>query len=216
MKMRYQIAVITLAVLFASQVQGQLLGLPVATDAARGSAGDIAVSGGIVVGDDVNLYGGRLSFNAADEILLFGDVGIVDPDGGDNEPAVQVGGMFSLPKNDDIPVDLALRLAIGYASFDQDSGAADVEVDLWTVNAGIVASKALDDMFTAYGILGMNYSRAETEVRFGGSRSSDDDSETDAVIGAGLLVSLTEQLSLYAELVHIDDMWVGAGARLGF
>lgn len=216
MKKRYQIAVITMAALFTSQVQGQLLGLPIATDAAPGNAGDIAVSGGIVLGDDANLYGARLSFSAMDELLIFGDLGIVDPDGGDNEPAIQVGGMYSLPSNDQIPVDLALRLAIGYANFDQRAGGVDVEIDLWTVMAGLVASKSLDDMFTAYGVLGVNYSRTEAEARAGGIRVTDNDSETDLVIGAGLLVAITEQLSLYLELTHIDDMWVGAGARFGF
>ena len=39
--------------------------------------------------------------------------------------------------------------------------------------------------------------------------------ESDLAVGGGILFALNEHLSFYAELMHIDDLWIGLGARLG-
>ncbi len=194
-----------LTVFVVTQTQAQLAGLPIATDGTPKRAGAMAVSGGLVLGDDFNLYGGRFTLNPIEPLALFGDLGIVDPDNGDSEIGFQVGGMFSLPPIENFPLQLALRGALGYVSFDE--GAADI--DLWTLMGGVVASHAVNDLLSVYGILGFNHSRAKAKV-FG---SSDTESETDPAVGVGVLLRAMPQLSFYGELVHIDDLWVGLGAR---
>jgi hypothetical protein len=74
------------------------------------------------------------------------------------------------------------------------------------MNIGAVGSKDFD-MLTLYGCLGVNYTR----VSNGGS-----DSEMDPALGGGVLFNLNPRFSLYAELMHIDDPWVGLGFRYAF
>lgn len=198
----------TLAILsacfMAAQAHAQVLGLPVASDAAPGMAGDMAVSGGIVLGDDLNLYGGRFSFNALDELVVFGDIGAVDPDHGDTGWGIQGGAQYSLDIPD-FPADVALRGTAGYASLDQGRGPFKVDIDIWTVTGGAVISHQIDEMFTVYGLLGLAYSRV--------SASGFSDSEVDPAAGVGVLLSFTPELSAYAEFMHIDDPWFGLGLR---
>jgi hypothetical protein len=62
-------------------------------------------------------------------------------------------------------------------------------------------------MVTVYGYLGLNYAR----VSNGGS-----DSEVDPALGGGVLFNVNQQISLYGELMHIDDLWIGLGVRYAF
>lgn len=201
---------LVVASLFAAQAHGQLAGLPVADVAASGDAGEMGISGGLVMGDDLNLYGGRFSFNALDELSLFGGAGIVDPDGGDAGFGIQGGALFSLPPIiPDLPIDLAARGTASYADVDQEGSGTDVSVDIITVTASGLASIALDDMFSLYGHLGLAYIR--TKASAGGGSSTDDD--TEPALGVGVIASLMPELDVYAEFMYIDDPWFGLGVR---
>lgn len=203
MHTRHFLAMLT-ACFMASQAHAQLLGLPVADDAAPGMAGDMALSGGIVLGDDINLYGGRFSFDALDQLTVFGDLGAVDPDRGDTGFGIQGGGLFSL-RIPDFPADVALRGTAGYANIDQGSGRRSVDIDIWTVTGAGVVSHPINEMFSVYGVLGVAYTRFST--------SGHSDSEFDPALGIGALLSATPELSFYAEFMHIDDPWIGIGGR---
>lgn len=203
MKLTYAIAALT-AGLLVMQSDAQVLGLPVANDAAVGNTGDMAVSGGVVIGDDWNLYGGRFSYNPMNELEVFGGLGIVDPDRGDSGFGIQGGAQYALNLGD-FPLDVGLRGTVGYANLDQDFGPTTVDIDIWTVTGGAVISHSIDEMFSLYGLLGLAYSRF--------SSSGYSDSETDPALGVGLLLSVTPQFSLYGEVMHIDDPWFGFGVR---
>lgn len=199
--------------------KAQMLGLPVAEDAASKPQGLLRASGGFVIGDDINLYGGRLTYGLAPELTVFGDFGLVDPDRGDTGWGVQAGGLMPLPVAD-LPFDLAARGTLGYASLDQEFRVrgwdpewphqprrVKVDVDILTVNVGALASKPIERI-TVYGYLGLSYARLDVDGHT--------DSETDPALGGGVLFPVNPQFSLYAELMHIDDPWFGIGARFGF
>ncbi len=194
---------------FVASAWGQMAGLPVANDAGTRVPDSKMVSAGLVMGDDLNLYGGRVNYAVSHQLSLFGDMGIVDPDGGDNGWAIQGGGLFCLPF--DAPIDLAARGTMGYANLDQDIDQSSVDVNMLTVNASALGSMDVE-MLTLYGLLGLNYTRTEVSA----SGFSDTDTETDPVIGGGAIFALNKQISLYGEVIHIDEIWIGLGGRLAF
>jgi len=189
----------------AAPAMAQFGGLPYADSAAAPEAGLMRVSGGLVIGDDFNTYGGRFTFGLIEGLAIFADIGMLDPDEGDTGLAYQGGAKFTLPL--DLPVDVAVRGTIGMASYDIDNG----DVDSMDFNIGALVSKDLD-MFTPYGFIGFNY--LDYEVKAGQQKKSDD--ETDIALAGGTLFSLTEQFSLYGELVYIDDVLFGLGGRWQF
>lgn len=193
--------------MLAVSAMAQLAGLPIAGGAAAPGAGLLRASGGVVLGDDFNLYGGRLTFAPIQALALFGDAGAIDPDGADMGWAVQGGGLFTLPLG--LPVDVALRGALGVAKFDLDAGG---DITTMTVNGGVLVSKTFD-MFTPYGFLGVNYADTEADVP-GLAKVTDD--ETDLAVAGGVNIALNDQLSLYAEIAHIDDTFFGFGAGFTF
>jgi hypothetical protein len=187
---------------------GQLIGLPIADGAAPAELGLLRASGGIVLGDDVNFYGGRVAFAPTDGLTVFGDLGAVDFDesGIDMGWGIQGGGQFTLPM--ELPVDVAVRATAGMAKSDIDGG-GDVT---WTsLNGGVVASKAID-MLTPYAYVGLHYLKAEAKA--GGHKHSEDDTEPG--LGAGVLFAVNEQISLYGEFIYIDDPYFGVGGRFRF
>ena len=146
---------------------------------------------------------------------VFGDFGFVDPDRGDTGWGIQIGGLYGIPVVD-LPFDLAARGTLGYANLDQKFRVFDpatgrittrtFSIDIITSNIGALASTDVD-MMTLYGYLGLNYMR----ISNGGS-----DSEFDPAVGGGALFNATEQASIYLELMHIDDLWLGLGFRYAF
>ena len=193
----------------AAPAMAQFGGLPYADSAAAPEAGLMRVSGGLVMGDDFNTYGGRFTYGVMDGLAVFGDLGLLDPDEGDSGFAYQGGAKFTLPL--ELPVDLAVRAAIGMASYDVEGG----DADMTDFNGGVLASKDLD-MFTPYAFIGLNYLKwevsADTEF---GSFDADDD-ETDIALAGGVIFSLTDQISLYGEVAYIDDPFFAAGGRFQF
>ena len=199
-----------LAVLtFAVPAMAQLAGLPIAGGAVA-PAGMLQGSGGLVLGDDFNLYGVRGTFAPINGLSVFGDAGVLDPDAGDMGWALQGGGLFVLPLG--LPVDLGLRGALGFGGFDSDEAGVDASATIMTLNGGVLASKTIE-MFTPYVFAGLNYADTTVDVEGYGDVSDD---ETDLAVAAGVVVSLNEMLSFYAEIAHIDDPFFGLGGRITF
>jgi len=139
-------------------------------------------------------------------LTLFGDVGLLDPDDGKTGWAVQGGGLVSLPKNG--LMDVGLRATVGYAGYDVKGGDAKI----MDVMGGVLISRKLG-IFTPYGFLGINYMDTDTKTHADGKKSNND---TDVALAGGLELELTQQFSLYGELLHVDDFFWGLGARMRF
>ena len=223
--------------LLAVSAGAQFAGLPIA-DTAPAATGETRISAGAVLGDDFNLYGGRILFAPVKGLALFADPGLMDPDGGDLGFAIQGGAKLTLPFQNK-PVDVALRAAWSYAGFDVPGGDAQLN----DFNAGLLVSRDVK-YFSPYAFLGINYCDAQvngsggnedTEADHdGGDAEDDDDSgrksaklagggggsgrddEYDVAAAAGLLLRFGKQFSFYAEIAYVDDMFAGAGARWHF
>lgn len=233
-------------VLVTGAANAQWLGLPVARDAEPGLAGDTALSGALTLGDDFNLFGGRLAYNAMDAAFIFGDIGVVDPDSGDTGWGIQVGGQYTLPLLANAAADIALRASIGYASHGKDrivrSGwwgrygdyaVIDEEIDVWTITGGGVIGHRFDEMFSIYGFLGLAYIHSDIDrdvkikgdggwmlggatVTVGRYRETSSHSDIEPAFGAGASITITQKFSLFAELMHIEDPWFSMGACWDF
>ena len=201
-----KLIVVAMVCAMAAPAMAQFIGLPYADSAAAPAQGLLRVSGGVVIGDEANAYGGRFTYGLIEGLALFADLGMIDPDGGDTGVCYQGGGKFTLPL--ELPVDVALRGVVGMSSF--DVGPADM--DVFDVNVGALISKDMD-MFTPYGFIGLDYEDAEVDIP--GVVSASDD-ETNVAIAGGVLFSLTEQLSFYGEIAYIDDPYFGLGGRFTF
>ncbi len=202
-------SIVTFAMCMMALPAMAVLTLPIAEDATS-EAGEMRVSAGVTIESDFNMYGGRFTYGLTDELSLFAGAGLADPDAFDSEPYFQVGGKYVLPV--DMPVDLALRGGFGIVSFDEGGW----ELDIWMINAGLLASKAMDDNFTVYGFGGLSYSKTKvTAPRMWGGRSSSD-TDSELAIAGGVLYAMDDNISFYAELAHIDDLFVSGGVRFKF
>ncbi len=198
--------VVGLILVLAVPAMAQMWGLPIASGAAAPEVGQFAISGGAVIGDNVNFFGGRVSFAPAQGLALFGDVGILDWDtsGVDNGLAVQAGALFTLPV--DLPVDMAVRGTVGMTKTDAKHGGGDLST--FDLGGGLLVSKAFDAI-TPYGYVGIQYSDWDADHGYS-------DKETELAIGGGVSFALNEQFSLYGEMIYIDDPFFGIGGRFGF
>ncbi len=210
---------------------------------------------------DVLMLGGRFSYGVMDGLQLFGGFGLIDvdvdmdddPDAPDfdfdNEPYLQIGALYTLPL--DLPFDLGLRGSLGYARLEDSireseivgtpgGGATmihidgDIDVDLLSMNIGLLGSYAINPTVSVYGFGGVSHTRLEMDMSArvtsedafvsqmlaaqGQSRMSDSETETstDLAVAGGLLLHVVERFSLYAEVAHIDEVWASAGGRLTF
>lgn len=210
-----KLAVLSLGLVLMASPALAFLGLPIADDATV-TQGDLIVSGGVTLESDINMYGGRVSYGLMDGFSGFIGVGIVDPDGDlDSEPFFQLGGVYQLPV--DAPVDLAVRGSFGIVSFEESWHGEKYELDIWMLNVGVLASHVIDPMITVYGFGGISYQKWEekyTSARWGSE--SWDDTETEIAIAGGALFNVNENVSLYGELAHIDEMFISLGGRFKF
>lgn len=198
---------VLVVLMMAVPTMAQFAGLPIAGGATAPGAGAAGISAGLVMGDDFNLYGGRVSFAPMAGLALFGDAGVIDPDGdADAGLALQGGGLFSLPL--DLPVDVGLRGTFGLAGFDMEGG----ELSMWDITGGVLASKTIEKL-TPYAFLGLHHVDTTVDIDGGGEVSDD---ETDLAVAGGVVFAVSEQLSFYAEIAHIDDVFVGGGVRVNF
>ncbi len=204
---------VAIALLVGVMQAGAVLTLPIADDADT-AAGLMRIGGGVTLESDINLYGGRFTYGVADGIALFGGAGLVDPDGMDSEPYLQLGGQFKLPVYD-LPMDLAVRAGFGYVSFSERDHGVKYDLDVWMINAGLLASWDLD-VVTVYGFGGISYQNFDETVSGDGMRFSHDDSETELAIGGGVIFPLDDSISFYGELMHIDELFISLGGRFDF
>ena len=202
--------ILSALMLISTVASAQFLGLPVATSAGSQPEGVMFAGGGITLGDDYNLYGGRFSVSPASFLTVFGDLGLIDPDDGEIGFAMQGGCVAPLPI-EGLPIDIAARAAIGYTAFDIKGDGFKGDLTALSLNGGIVISHDFDQ-FTPYAFAGLQYTDATVKVS--GHKASDDD--TDLAVAAGALVKLVDTLSLYAEIAHVDDVFFSIGVRYGF
>lgn len=208
-------ALFSFTCLLTAAAFAQMAGLPVADTAVTLPRGAMRASGGAVLGDDLNLYGARLTRGMSDRMSAFGGAGMVDPDHGDSGWGIQAGAIYRLFL--DLPFEVAARGTLGYANVDQSFGIYDADVDITTFNVGALASKPMTAELSLYGYLGVNYTRSEVSADGSGIKGSSTDTtdtETDPAFGGGMIFAVNEKLSLYGELMHIDDLWIGVGARI--
>lgn len=110
----------------------------------------------------------------------------------------------------------------------------DIEIDLLSMNLGLLASHAINPTISVYGFGGVSHTRMEMDLSArissdnptvtqmleaqGETRMSESETETstDLAVAGGLLLNVVERVSLYAEVAHIDEVWVSAGGRLTF
>ncbi len=189
------------------------LGLPIADDA-NTQVGDMRVTGSATFESDVNLFGGRFTYGVMDDMAVFGGAGIIDVDGADSEPYFQLGTQYKLPV--DAAFDLALRGAFGLTSFDDSHAGWKSEVDLWMLNVGALASMQIDHQFTIYGFGGISHQNWEYSFRSPYGRYSDSGSDTELAIAGGAIYALDQNISLFGEISHIDDLFISIGARFDF
>ena len=185
----------TLAITLLAVPAFAVLGLPYAEDAMT-QQGEMRITGGITLESDLNLYGARFSYGIMDGFSVFAGAGLFDPDLGDSELYLQGGGKYTLPL--DLPVDLAIRASLGYMSGDW--------FDLMTINGGVLASTAVNPMITVYGFGGLSHWRISPD------RGSDN-TENELALAGGAIFNLNENVSFFAELAHIDEMFISLGAR---
>ena len=205
-------ALLALMLVFAVPAMA-VLTLPIADDATT-EPGLIRIGGGVTLESDMNMYGARFTYGLDHGIALFGGGGLVDPDGLDSEPFVQLGGQFQIPL-DDVPFDLAVRAGFGYVSFSDSDFGGKADIDILNINVGGLVSYDLEPVII-YGYGGLSYMRTEYEFRTTDGKFSDDDSDTEPAFGGGVLFPVNQQFSLYGELMHIDDLFFSVGAQVNF
>lgn len=174
-----------------------MLGQPFA-DVATSQQGDVSVLGGVTLESDVNMYIARASYGIMDGASVFAGLGLFDPDFADSEILLQAGGKYQLPL--DLPVDLAIRAAVGIVSGDG--------WDLMSINGGALASTPINDALTVYGFGGLSFLRAEY------GRHSD--TETELALAGGAMYAINENISVYGELAMIDEMFISVGLSMKF
>ena len=167
----------------------QFAGLPIAGGVEPIPSLRAWVGGGAMLTADFDLYGLRGDLGIVKNFSLFADLGLVDPDFGSTDWAYQGGGWFILPV--DMPLDVAVRGAIGEARYDVHGGS----VRLHTYNAGVVASKRVG-ILVPYTFFGLNYARERIRIKESGSFSGND---TDLAVAAGLSLNVIPRLTVYAD-----------------
>lgn len=183
--------------LFVASSAMAMLGQPFA-DVATSQQGEMSVLGGVTLESDINMYIARASYGIMDGVSVFAGVGLIDPDYGDSEICLQAGGKYQLPL--DLPVDLAIRGALGIVSGDG--------WDLMSINGGVLASKPIDYGITLYGFGGLSFMRVEV------GRHSDTD--TELALAGGAMYAINENISVYGELAMIDEVFISAGLSITF
>ena len=200
-------------VMMANLVLAQGFDLQVAESAAATEQGQLRVTGGFNTGesDDLDLmyFGGRLSYGLVENLLVFAGAGLVDTDSDSLDSAVCVSGgpQYALPM--ELPVDVAVRATLAKPFFDDiEVGSGRKEsVDVLTMTVMGIASKELTVTgLTVYG--GAGFARTSTDV------GNNDDSETDLALTGGALYQVNDMFSAFAEVTHVDDLFLGAGVRV--
>ncbi|MFH0879120.1 MAG: hypothetical protein V2A34_05365 [Lentisphaerota bacterium] len=207
--MKKLVLAVAIVGLLAAQSMAQLGGIPIGMTAAPTEQGlfTVGAQGSHLSNKDIdnmNVFGGRVTYGLLDNLLLAADLGLAMPGKGKNAFAYQGLIQYNFAGLD-LPFDLGARGTVSQAKFSGENGNPDVKILSFT--GGGVVSKEVMDMLSVYGLLGLCYSKVD---------AGDDKNETDLAIGGGGMLTLTEQLSLYVEVAYIDDMIFGGGGTWKF
>lgn len=197
------------------------LTLPIADDAPTPRY-SFQVTGMTTMESDMNLYGGRLTFGIMEGLSIFGGLGQQDMA---DDVYVQLGMQYTLPL--DLSFDLALRAAGGRTQLEvvDAPGFSLLKPVIWTYNIGVLGSTDLGNMnldkVTAYGLCGISHQKFETQHWTARSKNDDfrtiaTESKTELAIAVGALYKVNTHISAFAEIAHIDNVYLSAGVSLGF
>ena len=201
-----KLSLVLLALIIATPAMA-VFSQPIAQDASVSPAGTIQLSSGLTLESDWIIFGFRGSYTIIDGLSAFAGLGLADPDGLSVGPYFQAGGSYALPV--DLPVDLAIRGGLSYGTFSRGG----FDLDVTSLNGGVLASMPVQDMVSVYGFGGLSIIRSKASVsRFGSSS----DTDVEPAIAAGAIFKLDANFSFYGELAFIDDLFVSAGARYTF
>jgi hypothetical protein len=176
----------------------QGVGLPIMDTADSREQGNLEVTPGGWIGEDLSYYGARVSATALEEMRVFLDLGILSVKDAEDGFGGQVGALYSLPS--DSVTALGLRGACYFADTE--------ELDVLGGNLMLVFSDEtlLDDLFL-YGGAGADYGRKEGW--YGKARS-----ELNPIVALGLEYLLHANVSIFAEVTHTDTSFIGGGIRI--
>jgi len=171
-----------------------------------------------VLGDHWSFYGGRGSYGLLPGLWVFTDLGLIDAEGFDTGLGFQGGAMYALPIKD-LPFEAALRCTAGMGLIP--------DVTTFGVCGMAVASRGIDPVkgLSLYGGGGLALTHTRCDVKvyhwdsahgYWETQDTVDDNQADLALAAGAVFEVSKQVSLYAEISHVDDLFVGAGARLTF
>jgi hypothetical protein len=177
----------------------QQYGLMVAETAAPKTAEQIEVIAGIQGGDFSNLAGARGTYAYTEQLSFFGEATILEPDQSDTGFSFGTGATYAFLNV--LPIDNAIRVAANLPLIP--------DTKAFSASASILLSGQLVVLpqTTFYTALGATY--AEIEIEDTGVEGSD----TFFNVSGGLFHEITEDVSVYAELSHVDQIFFGAGLR---
>jgi hypothetical protein len=174
--------------------------MPVGQTAAPTEVGKISatVAGAITFGDnDVTVIGARCSYGVIENLLLIGDIGMVDA--GDSNLGIGIAAQYSLAMLQ-LPVDLAVRL--GFSSWDVSN-----LTDTGFINVLVLASKKIEqvDGLAVYGGVGAAI-----------ALNSDVPDTFSVLVNAGVTYALpVENLSIFGEVTFASGNDIGLGIGVG-
>lgn len=174
--------------LVAQPAMADWLGLANGRSANLDNMADMSVEAGANFGSDVTVFGARVNYKVNPDIMVFGDVSMVDVEsfGGDSDGLGYGFGAFYQMRNVTLleNTDFALKGAYHLATLDRSSGRVSVDQDFseisiealisgdqlsttafgWYANAGMHLLKTEIDTASAFG----NISDSNNEIGFGG------------------------------------------------
>ena len=194
--------------LAAQPASADLLGLADGRSANLDNQAGLSVEGGITVGDDFNFYGARVNYKVTPDILVFGEVGLLDPDFFDSGAGFGVGAFYQLRSINVLEnTDLGLKAAFHAASVDTDGFGGNQDIDLteFVVEVLLSGDKLLTTNLGWYANTGLHFIGVDLGA-FG------DDDDTEFGIGGGVTGNLSVG-EWYAGAETIDGLIFSAGYR---
>lgn len=202
--------------LAAQPAMADWLGLANGRSANLDNMADMSVEAGANFGSDVTIFGARVNYKLSPDIMVFGDVGMVDIEsfGGDSDGLGYGFGAFYQMRNTTLleNTDFALKAAYHLAGTDRSSGVGSIDQDFSeiTIEALISGDQLATTEFGWYANAGMHILKTEFDsVRLIGNVS---DSNNQIGVGGGITgnIALGEW---FAGIDFIDGMIFVGGFR---
>lgn len=177
----------------------QQYGLLVAETAAPKTAGQTEVIAGVQGGDFSNLAGARGTYAYTDQLSFFGEATILEPEQSDTGFSFGTGATYAFLNA--LPIDNAIRFAASLPIIPDTTA--------FSASASVLLSGQLVVLpqTTFYTALGATYTKLEIDD------TDVEGSDTFLNVSGGLFHEITEDVSVYAELSHVDQIFFGAGLR---